>query len=49
MKRRYDNPCQITIQKNNNDEMFVLKFEDTDFYCNKRELLDELSSYLDKM
>lgn len=49
MRRRYNNPCQLTIQKNNENEMFVLKFEDADFYCNKLELLDELSSYLDKM
>lgn len=49
LKRKYPNPCQITIRRCDNREMYVLSIEDYETYGNKQEVMEELSSCVDNI
>lgn len=47
----YDNPCRVTIYKGQGEDAWTLRYEDEgyEYYCDKKELLNELSEHMDNM
>lgn len=47
----YDNPCRVTIYKGKGEDIWTLRYEDEgyEYYCDKKELLTELSEHMDNM